>query len=292
MIPDRMVRADGLRSARYRPRRTRGGRNRRPGYPRGGLPCASTYVDNTDTSLRWPSDAQPRQLIGSHARPISGDISSCSASRARSLACRRPSPLPPLRPAGVALTFVKPTPRPGVLVASASYLSPTTTLNRPSSSSLSFLPSSSFHPLSGHSYPPSLRNHHLLGASFSSSFVFTISATRMFSFFLLLLHQRVLQTPCHVPLSLSIRPFVRAYLRGSIVSTCRCLSVRATARISRRTFTIALKPLRILSLSTHACFPPFPRFSLSCLLLPFNILRHPAGAIPTRDPRVPPPFVR
>lgn len=50
----------------------------------------------------------------------------------------------------------------------------------------------------------------------------------------------------------------------------------STARISRRTFTIALKPLRILSLSTHACSPHvFLSVSLSCLLFPILLCRPP-----------------
>lgn len=59
----------------------------------------------------------------------------------------------------------------------------------------------------------------------------------------------------------------------------------STARISHRTFTIALKPLRILSLSTHACSPTF--FSLSCLLFPI-LLCYPPGAISTRAFRLRP----
>lgn len=62
----------------------------------------------------------------------------------------------------------------------------------------------------------------------------------------------------------------------------------STARISHRTFTIALKPLRILSLSTHACSPTF--FSLSLYLVFFFPipLCHPPGALPTRAFRLRP----
>lgn len=222
-------------------------------------------------------------MIGSHARLTSGDISSCSASRAESLVCRGP----PLRPS-VALTFVKPTPGSGVLVASASYLSPTTTLNRPSFSlPPAFPPSSSFHPLCRHS--PSISIGFTISPSLPSLLLSCCHLRHLCSPSLSLPPpaQRVLHPLCLASLFL-FRPFVRELTSGgSIFSTCRCLSVRATARISRRTFTIALKPLRILSLSTHACSPPSP---VSLYLASASSLEHPSP--PLWDPCVSPSSVR
>lgn len=67
---------------------------------------------------------------------------------------------------------------------------------------------------------------------------------------------------------------------GFIVSTCRCFRSLPLGYLSPCAFTVAaLKPLRILSLPTHAGSTVFPSVSPTCFLF---------LALPKSDPGVPP----